>query len=99
MAYSKKRLIAAVMAGVLAAMCAFPGYAASRKKITSVTLTIKADIEPDTDFGMENIEIDSSSSRYSVDGYDILNEGLWAKHFTSNFSSFGRSSFFTLYNV
>ena len=67
MAYSKKRLIAAVMAGVLAAMCAFPGYAASRKKITSVTLTIKADIEPNTDFGMENIEIDSSSSRYSVD--------------------------------
>jgi len=53
MGYSKKRLIAAVMAGVMAAMCAFPGYAASRKKITSVTLTIKADIEPDTDFGME----------------------------------------------
>ena len=83
MAYSKKRLIAAVMAGVLAAMCAFPGYAASRKKITSVTLTIKADIEPDTDFGMENIEIDSSSSRYSVDGYDILNEGFtWTEDMT-----------------
>ena len=83
MAYSKKRLIAAVMAGVLAAMCAFPGYAASRKKITSVTLTIKADIEPNTDFGMENIEIDSSSSRYSVDGYDILNEGFtWTEDMT-----------------
>ena len=81
MAYSKKRLIAAVMAGVLAAMCAFPGYAASRKKITSVTLTIKADIEPDTDFGMENIEIDSSSSsRYSVDGYDQENRILQFGH-------------------
>ena len=76
MGYSKKRLIAAVMAGVMAAMCAFPGYAASRKKITSVTLTIKADIEPDTDFGMENIEIESNSNRYSVDSYDVLNEGF-----------------------
>lgn len=76
MGYSKKRLIAAVMAGVMAAMCAFPGYAASRKKITSVTLTIKADIEPDTDFGMENIEIESNSNRYSVDDYDVLNEGF-----------------------
>ena len=37
MAYSKKRLIAAAMAGVLAMMSAFPGYAASRKKITSVS--------------------------------------------------------------
>ena len=33
MAYSKKRLIAAAMAGVLAMMSAFPGYAASRKKM------------------------------------------------------------------
>ena len=83
MVYSKKRLIAAAMAGIFAAMCAFPGYAASRKKITSVTLTIKADIEPNTDFGMENIEIDSSSSRYSVDGYDILNEGFtWTEDMT-----------------
>ena len=30
MAYSKKRLIAAAMAGVLAMMSAFPGYAASK---------------------------------------------------------------------
>lgn len=83
MAYSKKRLIAAVMAGVLGLMCTFPGYAASRKKITSVTLTIKANIEPDTDFGMENIEIESNSNRYSVDGYEILNEGFtWTEDIT-----------------
>ena len=75
MAYSKKRLIAAAMAGVLAMMSAFPGYAASRKKITSVSVSIKADIEPETDFGQEIIEIESSSNRYSVDGYEILNEG------------------------
>ena len=53
MAYSKKRLIATAMAGVLAMMSAFPGYAASRKKITSVSVSIKADIEPETDFGQE----------------------------------------------
>ena len=41
MAYSKKRLIAAAMAGVLAMMSAFPGYAASRKKITSAVRVIR----------------------------------------------------------
>ena len=83
MAYSKKRLIAAAMAGVLAMMSAFPGYAASRKKITSVSVSIKADIEPETDFGQEIIEIESSSNRYSVDGYEILNEGFyWTEDMT-----------------
>jgi len=79
----RKKLAAAAMTVLMAALMAMPAMAASRKKITSVTLTIKADIEPDTDFGMENIEIDSSSSRYSVDGYDILNEGFtWTEDMT-----------------
>ena len=55
MAYSKKRLIAAAMAGVLAMMSAFPGYAASRKKITSVSVSIKADIEPETDLDRRSL--------------------------------------------
>ncbi len=83
MAYSKKRLIAAALAGIIAAMCAFPGYAATRKKITSVTLTVKADIEPGTEFGSESIDISTNSSRFSVDDYDVLNEGFsWTEDMT-----------------
>lgn len=51
----QKRLIAAAMAGVLAMMSAFPGYAASRKKITSVSVSIKADIEPETDLDRRSL--------------------------------------------
>ena len=53
-----------------------PAYAASRKKITSISLSIKADIQPDTDYGEESIEIESSSNRYNVDGYEVMNEGF-----------------------
>lgn len=46
-------------------------------------MSIKADIEPETDFGQEIIEIESSSNRYSVDGYEILNEGFyWTEDMT-----------------
>ena len=46
------------------------------KKITSISLSIKADIQPDTDYGEESIEIESSSNRYNVDGYEVMNEAL-----------------------
>ena len=59
---------------VLPASLAVPSYAASRKPIKSIALTIKANIQPDTDFGQEEIEIESNSNKYSVDGYDILND-------------------------
>lgn len=39
----------------------------------SIALTIKANIQPDTIFGQEEIEIESNN-KYSVDGYDILND-------------------------
>ena len=38
------------------------------------TLSIKANIVPGTGFGEEEIEIETSNSRFSVDGYDILND-------------------------
>ena len=60
----------------MAACITVPVYGASRKKITSISLTIKADIEADTDYGDETIEIESSSSRYNVDGYEVMNEGF-----------------------
>lgn len=71
-----KKLALGLAAGLLAALLAMPVYGASRKKITSISLTITADIQPDTDYGEEIIEIDSSSNRYGVDGYEILNDGF-----------------------
>ena len=65
MIHLKKRLAFGLAAGLLAACITVPVYGASRKKITSISLTIKADIEADTDYGDETIEIESSSSRYN----------------------------------
>ena len=70
----KKKVVLGLLAGVLAASLAVPSYAASRKPIKSIALTIKANIQPDTDFGQEEIEIESNSNKYSVGGYDILND-------------------------
>lgn len=76
MAYFGKKLALCLAAGLLAASMVMPAYAASRKKITSISLSIKADIQPDTDYGEESIEIESSSNRYNVDGYEVMNEGF-----------------------
>ena len=53
-------------------------YAASRKAITSVSLTIDAEIMPGMDIGSEDIEIESRSEHYSVDDYMVSNKGsVW----------------------
>ena len=71
-----RRKLMMAAAGVLAALMVFPAYGASRKPIKSISLTIKAEIKPDTDFGDELIEIETSSNKYSVDGYEILNDDV-----------------------
>lgn len=78
MKITKKRVLLALAAGVFAAAMAIPSYAASRNPIRSITLDIKADIVPGTDYGEENIEIEGGGNKFSVDGYDILNDDfLW----------------------
>ena len=58
-------------------------YAASKKPITSVSLTIDAEIMPGTDIGAEDIEIESRNERYSVDGYTVSNSGsIWEADMT-----------------
>lgn len=53
-------------------------YAASKKPITSISLSIDAEIMPGTDIGAEDIEIDSRNERYSIDGYTVSNSGsIW----------------------
>lgn len=70
-----------LMAGLLAAGTVMPAFAASRKKISSVNVVVTADIQPETRFGEENIEIEvkGGGSKYSYDYYEIENVGFeWA---------------------
>lgn len=72
----KKRWVVTALAGALAVAMVFPAYADKRKKISTVTLDIKADIQPDTDFGDETIEVETKSSKYEFSDYQIKNEGF-----------------------
>ncbi len=80
----RRRLALWAAVGVLAVIMAMPAYGApKRKKITSISLDISAEIEPDTDFGMEQVEIGSDSNKYEVEGYEVLNSGFtWQNDMT-----------------
>ena len=76
----RKKLAAAVMTVLMAALMAVPAMAASRKKISSVNLEIEADIQPDTRFGEETIEVKTKGDKYSFDYYEIENTGFeWTR--------------------
>lgn len=53
----------------------FPSFAKGRKAINSISLSITAHIETDTDYGDEQIEIETNSNKFTVDDYEILNQG------------------------
>ena len=55
---------------------AFPAFAATRKKIRSVSVNIEAVIEPETRFGEEEIEVEVRGGSCSYDYYDIENVGF-----------------------
>ena len=72
MIHLKKRLAFGLAAGLLAACITVPVYGASRKKITSISLTIKADIEADTDYGDETKGLDGRRIRFRKSGLCLL---------------------------
>lgn len=57
-------------------MCTAPALAATRKKITSVNVKVTADIQPETRFGEESIEVETKGNNYSFDYYEIENFGF-----------------------
>lgn len=72
----RKHMMLGALAFILAVSMAFPAAAAPRKKITSITLKFKANIQPGTDYGDEDIEIENSGDKFTVDGdYVVKNEG------------------------
>ena len=76
----RKKLAAAAMTVLMAALMAMPAMAASRKKISSVNLEIEADVQPDTRYGEETIEVDTKGGKYSFDYYEIENTGFeWTR--------------------
>lgn len=73
-----KKLLAVLLTGsLLAGMTAIPAFAATKKlKITSVSLTIKCDIQVGDEIEADGLEIESSSAKYSVGDYDFNNTGF-----------------------
>ena len=63
-------------AALFVILAAFPAFGARRKYVTTVSLDIQAEIEPDTAFGEEYIQIDEDSNRFYVDGYEVCNSGF-----------------------
>lgn len=72
-----KRLTAGALVIVMAlSIMQVNAFAATRKKISQISLSVSADIKVGQDIGAEEIEIESKSSRYTVGDYEILNEGF-----------------------
>lgn len=71
----RKPVMVLAFGAVFSLMPFLSTYAASKKPITSISLSIDAEIMPGTDIGEEDIEIDSKNEKYSIDGYTVSNSG------------------------
>lgn len=72
-----KHLIAAVLAAALAAGMTVPALAESRKKITSVNLTVDSDMKIGDDLDVSQVEIEAESDKYYVESFDFTNAGFY----------------------
>lgn len=78
MKYTKKVLLLLVAAVLLLGLTTFSAFAASRKKINSVNIKITANIQPDTKYGDEQIDVEVRGGKCSFDNYEIENFGfIW----------------------
>lgn len=72
-----KKILALLLTGsLLAGMTAVPAFAATRQKITSVSLTIECDIQVGDEIENDGLEIETTSSKYSVGDYEFVNSGF-----------------------
>lgn len=72
---------AAVLGLCLAAGTVFGSLAQEAKRIGSISLEFEGEIRPGENFGDEKIEITASGSKYTVEGYEILNSGfVWESY-------------------
>ena len=72
-----RQFAAIFMAAVMAVGTVVPAWAASRKKITSVSLTVNSDMKIGDDISMDQVELETNSDKYYVDSYDFTNSGFY----------------------
>lgn len=72
-----KKTAAFLLAAVLAVSMAFPAWAESRKKITSVSLKVTSGMEIGDEMDPSQVEITTNSDKYYVESYDIMNSGFY----------------------
>lgn len=71
----KRKIVFIAAVGLLLLTTVMPVYAESRKKITSVRITVEANIKPGTMVGDEEIEIKiPSDAKYECSSYDFTND-------------------------
>ena len=79
----KKKAAAALLIAVMVLGNVTTVMAAKDKKITSVSLEVTSNIKIGEDLDNGSIEVDSDSSKYSVDSWEILNYGFeWTEEDT-----------------
>lgn len=66
----------ALVAGLLSGLLVTPAYAASRKKINTISVDITSNILPETKYGDEIVDINVKNGKCSYDYYDIENVGF-----------------------
>lgn len=64
------------VAGMLLAAMAVPSFAASRKKITSVSVDVTSEILPGMRYGEEEIEVEVRSGKCHFESYEVNNIGF-----------------------
>ena len=71
-----KKLTMLMCAGILATSMCFSSYAATKKKITTVSVKIEADedLTLDTDFDTDMLNVDTKSKKYTIDSVELANE-------------------------
>lgn len=73
-----KKICCVAAAALLSAALAVPAlaYESDDHKIRSVSLSIRGNIEVDTEMGEEMLDISTSGNKYSVDHYEVQNFGF-----------------------
>lgn len=76
----KKAAAFIIVSMAIAVVMAVPAMAASRKKISTVNLEVESNVQPDTRYGEEEIEVDPKENTYTFDYYEINNTGFnWTR--------------------
>lgn len=72
----KQPLALVMTAAAIAGMMVMPVYAASRKKIKSLSVSVESNIQPGVQYGDEEVEVEVKGGHCSYDYYDIQNDGM-----------------------